>query len=362
VTAANLLDGDLDAVENVSITNPNNAAYDFSVQNEDLAITGNTGNDTITGGLGNDTITGGSGNDSLSGGDGINSLSGGDGDDTFVVKGTDSVDGGAGTTDIVKFANSVSAFDFFDTDLVNVETIMLTNTGSATYDFSVQTEALTITGGTGVANITGGTGADTITGGTGADSITGGTGADSITGGSGADTLNGGDGADTITGGDGADSMTGGNGADIFVFAAGASGTPSDTVVDSISDYTSGTDIIDFGSTAITQGGDSTVAAVAGHADVDSGVVSFHADDDTLAERIIAVNDALDDMDNAGDTTDSVAGEALVFAFGADSYIYISDGVAGVGTNDVLIKLVGIAGGVGTDTLTIGAGDISALA
>ena len=91
-------------------------------------------------------------------------------------------------------------------------------------------------------------------------------------------------------------------------------------------------------------------------------MVTFAAADNTLAERIVAVNDALDDIANNGGATDAVAGESLVFGFGSDSYIYISDGVLGVGANDVLIQLVGIASGTGTDQLTLSGGNITALA
>ena len=70
----------------------------------------------------------------------------------------------------------------------------------------------------------------------------------------------------------------------------------------------------------------------------------------------------MDDINDDGGSRDAVAGEALVFPFCSDSYIYISDGVLGIGANDVLIKLTGIAGSGSTDQLTISGGDITGLA
>ncbi len=177
---------------------------------------------------------------------------------------------------------------------------------------------------------------------------------------SGADTLVGTSGTDTFTPLGGVDTMTGNGGTDTFTFGPGDTATPSGTVFDTITDYSA--DTIDFGATAITQGTNTTAGTANGHAAVASGVVTFQPSDNTLAERVIAVNDALDDINDDGGSTDAVAGEALVFAFGSDSYIYISDGVLGIGANDVLIKLTGIAGSGSTDQLTISGGDITGLA
>jgi hypothetical protein len=112
----------------------------------------------------------------------------------------------------------------------------------------------------------------------------------------------------------------------------------------------------------ITQGSNTTAGADAGHAAVTAGVVSFHIADNTLALRLIAVNDALDDINHDAGATDAIEGESLVFGFGADSYIFISDGLVGIGSGDVLIKLTGIANSSSTNQLTIVDGDITALA
>ena len=100
VTAAELVDDDLQNIENVEVTNTGNAAYDFSDQSEALNITGNTGGDTITGSAGNDTITGGAGADTLDGGGG---------EDTFVFNDGDGVaaTGSNAATNIVEFDSGV---------------------------------------------------------------------------------------------------------------------------------------------------------------------------------------------------------------------------------------------------------------
>jgi hypothetical protein len=184
-----------------------------------------------------------------------------------------------------------------------------------------------------------------------------------LTAGAGSDSVTGGSAADTINGGASADVLTGGGGADTFVFSNASTGDPDlNNVVtfDTIADYVSGTDIIDFGGTSIAQSADAGAAA-AGHAGVASGVVTFNIADDTLLERLIAVEDAISENTN-GTSGDAAAGDALIFSFGSDSYIFISDATAGVGATDVLIKLTGIAGSDTTNSLTISGGDITGLA
>jgi Ca2+-binding RTX toxin-like protein len=65
-----------------------------------------------------------------------------------------------------------------------------------------------------------------------------------MTGGNGADMIIGGDGTDTLTGGRGADILTGGNNADTFVIGAGDSTL---TTEDTITDFTTTVDKIEFG-------------------------------------------------------------------------------------------------------------------
>lgn len=83
-------------------------------------------------------------------------------------------------------------------------------------------------------------GHDQIFGGGGDDRLTGARGADTLEGGNGNDRLLGGGGSDILNGGDGDDVLTGGGGADVFVF------TDDDFYdVNTITDFTSGVDVID---------------------------------------------------------------------------------------------------------------------
>lgn len=164
--------------------------------------------------------------------------------------------------------------------------------------------------------------------------ITGSSGSNILVGSAGSDTIVGGGQADSITGGVGFDTMTGGSGADTFIFATTSTGTPSSTAFDTITDFTSNSDIIDHG-TALTFA--STVAAAtSGTAALTAtGVATFNIADSTLALRIVAVETAL----SAAATT---AGDVAVFQFGADAYVFISDGTGGVTATDNMVKLTGV--------------------
>jgi hypothetical protein len=187
----------------------------------------------------------------------------------------------------------------------------------------------------------------TITTGTGNDKVTvsdTGSAAGTIATGAGNDTIVGGGVVETITGGTGADTITGGAGADVFVFAAGASGLPTDTNFDTITDYATNSDIISLGAYTIvtytsTTAGTATIGA--------AGIATFQTADVTLAQRIIATENAI----NAGGT--ATAGQTAAFQFLNDAYVFVSDGVDGVGANDRFIKLVGIdTTAAATDTIT----------
>lgn len=195
---------------------------------------------------------------------------------------------------------------------------------------------------------------DYIAGSAGNDIIGGAAGADTLLGGAGNDTIVGGAGIDNINGGTGADVLTGSAGgtANTFVFAAGDSGLPTATNFDTITDYTSGTDIIDFGATTLASVAH-LVAAVSGTASITAGgLAAFHAIDSTDTLRLAAVANAMG-ADAAG--TSAVYQDAA----GVFSYLYITDGVAGVGANDVLVKITGIAVGAGLGYV---AGDITTIA
>jgi Ca2+-binding RTX toxin-like protein len=177
-----------------------------------------------------------------------------------------------------------------------------------------------------------------------------------IAGSASADVIKGGSGADTITGLGGGDILTGGAGVDTFVYtAAGAdfTGTTAALVIaakDTITDFVSGTDKIDFGATTLATV-NHTTAAVAGTAKISGGLATFHADDDTLSERVTAVFTAF--------ATDA-AGTSAVFTFGSDSYLaVVGDATAAFQDGDALIKLTGLQVATG---LTASGGDIIVIA
>jgi hypothetical protein len=92
--------------------------------------------------------------------------------------------------------------------------------------------------------VNGEAGDDFIEGGTGNDSIAGGIGNDTIRGQDGDDSIDGGAGNDAITGGFGADKLTGGGGQDVFIYDSEAVSNTANGI-DSITDFTSGEDMID---------------------------------------------------------------------------------------------------------------------
>jgi hypothetical protein len=185
--------------------------------------------------------------------------------------------------------------------------------------------------------------------------VTGSGAADALLGSAGVDRIIGLAGADTITGGTGADVMTGGTGADTFVFAAGASGLPSATNFDTITDFASASDVIDYAAALTITAG--VVGFAAGVASISAGgVAAFNAGDNTTALRLIAAEAGINSNGAA------TAGQAVVFqgagADAANAYIFVSDGVDGIGANDVLIQLVGVNTALAAfDTLTIVAGN-----
>jgi len=234
------------------------------------------------------------------------------------------------------------ALTSFDTTTIDLSGITNTYITSYTANASSGTAALTYTGST-VSDIVtgsnsvgdyidGGTGNDTIDGGTGtySDTLLGGTGNDSISGNAGTDSINGGTGDDTITGGTGVDTLTGGTGADVFVFDDGDSGATV-ALADQITDLGT-TDIIAYAESgtryALTLQADTTASASAsvGSAKIVSGVAYFATEDDTLAERVVAM-----------DAVVSTKGTTY-FSFNGDSYVFI-DGTS----NNMIVKLVGVS-------------------
>jgi hypothetical protein len=339
-----------------------------------LKITGGSGNDSITGVSGAAmVVAGGAGNDVLitadthdyrlgtfTGFEVIDITNDANGSlshfkasqmsgQSFIIK-SDSGPTGGGAVDVLSINSGTAAGAHIDISTINLSGLTFNDT-----DTSVTINVATLNGAlftsTVTYDITGSVNADTITGYANADTINGGTGADIIAGGAGADIIDGGAGNDTITGGTGADVITTGAGTDIISLAASdasagvtASNAADITGFDTITDF-SATDSILFAASTIEAGGATTAAATALIAT--SGVATFNAADDTLAEKIIAVNTTI----NAG--TES-AGDGAVFQHGTDAYLFIHDGAAVLTAADTLIKLTGIdLTATATDTLDV---------
>ena len=253
------------------------------------------------------------------------------------------------------------------TGLTGALTTTITNAGTANADGTAAGSTITL------GNVvSGSTNAITMAGTNVANTITGGTGVDTIISVGGKDTIDGGAGNDIITGGGNADTITGGAGVDTFNFSPDANNgtgallganTTAALIAEShdvITDY-SGTsrgdnDVITntLGNFLVEASGGN---AAAGTAVISAnGLASFDAADNTLAEQITAVAAAIEL------TTGATAGEAAVWVNGANTYLFISDGVAGVTGNDIVVELTGIAATTGIDATANGTANISDIA
>jgi len=202
----------------------------------------------------NSYVEGGLGDDSLIGAvTGKSYLVGGDGNDSYTVRNAN--------THVVELANggTDTVYAYVDYTLgANVENLILkgsgdmTGTGNDLDNRIVGTDGNdklyglngddSLQGGAGNDLLDGGNGNDTLRGDDGNDTLLGGAGDDVLFGGAGNDILNGGDGNDTLDGGAGADTMTGGAGKDTFVFRQDS--ISSGYALDTITDFTRGTDKI----------------------------------------------------------------------------------------------------------------------
>jgi len=287
--------------------------------NSDLIITG-AGNDSIVGGAGADTISTGAGNDQVivtQAQLGTATLNGGDGVDTLFVN-----SGAAGATTIGTVTNFENIT--FDTGTFNVAGFTNASTTVTSVINGANTTALTFTGSGGAISVTGGAGGDTLTTGAGNDTLIGG---------AGGDTLAAGNGVNLIIGGTGVDAMSGGTGIDTFRFAAGDTGQTGATL-DTITGFATASDVIDYATAITFQAGGATTTA--GTAQISAtGIATFNGADTTFDARLAAVSNAV----TLGTNT---AGETAIFEQGGNTFVFISDGVNGVGSNDVVIQLTGV--------------------
>jgi Ca2+-binding RTX toxin-like protein len=301
----------------------------------------------------------------------------GDGDDTvtlpaaIVAGSTFTIDGGVGTADTL----SVSAgTDFSGTGtvltLTNVENIAFSATAGGIVTFTAAQllagQTYSIKGSTGTADnltvvgtktttamdaskLTLDTAVETVTlngaNGTVPQTLTGvfGTSSlktqNSIAGGAAADIIVGGGSNDTITGNSGADTVTGNGGVDTFIYASGDTGTASATVYDVITDFTKGTDLIQFTGAANIAPTNVNLTAAAGKAAITpNSVATFVSTETTLAQHLTSINATLG--------TAPAAGTSVVWSEGSDTFLLVK------GASDVLVKLGTAALNSTTDTLS----------
>lgn len=369
-------------------------------------LSGEDGNDEIVGNAGNDTLTGGNGSDTLNGGFGNDSMTGGLGDDTYMVdsasdkvienanqgndtiqttlssytlsanfenlffigsaafkgtgntaanvisggSGNDTLMGGTGidTFNITAGTDSITDFGVGGAEILTVSsgaianvtvaagwtaTSASSNSGTAnlsTKGFAVNLSAIRTGSGFSVTN----TGA--------AAQITGSAFADTLTGAAGNDSLSGGLSNDRLIGGKGVDNLTGGSGSDTFIFSQGDTGQVVGKF-DIISDFSKGAtgtgDLIDYSKDLMIGGSAASSNSTEALINQSNGVASFAAGSGTT------LTDALSDITSRFTKAVDNAGECAFFKVNntGDYFLFISDGVKGLGANDLVVQLTGIS-------------------
>ena len=278
-------------------------------------VTGSDGNDTMIGNAAANALDGGNGNDTLDGGTGADTLAGGSGNDTYFVDALDTVI--EATRSGIDTVNSAATFSI--ASLSNIE--RLTFTGTANTNGT----------GNGTGNI--------------------------LTGNAGVNTLDGAAGADQLIGGRGRDTLIGGTQSDRFKFAAGDSGQTAATM-DRISDFTKGTvgvgDRFDFANTLAIGGSSAAATGAEASINLATGVAAFAAGSGN------SMTDALNDIASRMTLSTDGVGEFALFQVGGTGvfHVFVSDGVAGVTANDVLVQLTTITSIV---SINLTGGDLTIL-
>jgi Ca2+-binding RTX toxin-like protein len=217
---------------------------------ENLTLGGNAAINGIGNTLAN-TITGNAASNVIDGKAGVDALDGGDGSDIYMVgaainhPAAEIADSGASGIDEVRFAANSGTLTLFSGDTGIERVVVGTGTG-----------ATAISTGTGAANVN-------------ASAVGNGL---AITGNSGANVLTGTAYDDTLTGGAGNDTLTGGGGADTFVFNAAGK--------DTITDFTPGTDVLQFSLAKFAAAGSASGAIDANTFWSAPGAITGHDADD----------------------------------------------------------------------------------
>ncbi len=216
---------------------------------ENMGVTTSEFDDQIVSDLGDQDVFAAGGNDTFFN-VGLVAFATTDGNDTF--------NGGAGTDTYDARSNEVLAgidanltlgriisLELGTDTIINIENFI----GSFGNDLIVGSAAANrLVGENGNDKITGLGGNDNLDGGLEEDRVQGGSGRDFVNGGGGNDTLFGGGGADTLYGGSDTlgDRMTGGSGNDTFLYLSAAESLDFGGLIDTITDFRRGRDIIDL--------------------------------------------------------------------------------------------------------------------
>lgn len=284
------------------------------------ALNGGAGNDLIAGGAGNDTLTGGAGNDNLFGGwDAVADTFNVDAGTDYVLDYTSTID----TLNVSAGATAIVIGHYWGSEQVNYLLYGYSHTICPGLD-SARNISVENANNAGTIILNGGGWSDSLTGSAGVDIINGGAGADTLVGGAGNDTIIGGSGSidweyrdslwisKTLEG----DLLTGGAGSDTFEFNLGTDTGSNWATADTITDFISNSDKLDFNTAAGTR----------------SNFVE--ADGADFADEAAALAAAQAAMDGT-------ALYYLAYNVGGDGYLYYdADGVDG---GEVVIKLLGIS-------------------
>jgi Ca2+-binding RTX toxin-like protein len=207
-------------------------------ENDNDILRGNNGNDSITGGNGTDTLDGGTGGDSLFGENHNDLLIGGDGNDLLNGGGGgDILRGGNGNDTLVGGTGNDRLLETGDFNFTITNTQLIASGTRGTDDFS-EIESIRIDAGNAANTLDASATTLRVI----------------LEGGGGTDILIGGAGNDELMGEVGNDTITGGAGADKFIYL-----DPNHRQ-DTITDFTSGVDLLQF--SAATFGGGLTVGVL----------------------------------------------------------------------------------------------------